>query len=694
MEKKTVKTLIDGVEFSLETGWVARQADGAVWCRYGDTIVLATAVGRREPKEGQDFFPLTVDYNEKMYAAGKIPGSFFKREARPSNEATLIARMIDRPLRPLFPEGYISDVHVTVNVLSYDGIHHPEVLATVAASAALGISPIPFLGPVASVVVGLIAGVFVVNPSTEQLETSDLHLSIAGTKDAIMMVEAGANIISEDQMLKALKLGHEAIQKLVALQDDFNKVAGKAKWDVPLLQINKELLAQIEPTFVPLMKKALATPGKLEKYAAIDAVKAGVLETGKSILGDAYESKLSDLNIIFEHIESKVVREAIVNDKLRADGRSLTEIRPLRVEVGVLPRAHGSAVFTRGETQSLGTVTLGVGKDEVMVDGLDDTFRKRFYLHYNFPSFSVNEVGGRPGPGRREIGHGALAERAVSYVIPSQDDFPYVVRVVSDILESNGSSSMATVCSATLSLMDAGVPIIAPVAGIAMGLVMVDGKYQILTDIAGLEDHLGDMDFKVAGTTDGITALQMDIKITGISFEIIEKALAQAKAARLEILQKMSTVQNASNADLSEYAPRLEIITIPEDKVGELIGPGGKNIRAIIERTGATIDIQDGGRVYIASADKKSLEAARFEISGYAKVLMPGEQYTGTVKRIMNFGMFLEVLPGKEGLLHISKAGTGEYIKNLEDHFKEGDQIEVVIDEIDSKGRVNFVRAK
>ena len=379
---------------------------------------------------------------------------------------------------------------------------------------------------------------------------------------------------------------------------------------------------------------------------------------------------------------------------MRADGRSLTEIRPLRVEVGVLPRAHGSAVFTRGETQSLGTVTLGVGKDEVMVDGLDDTFRKRFYLHYNFPSFSVNEVGGRPGPGRREIGHGALAERAVSYVIPSQDDFPYVVRVVSDILESNGSSSMATVCSATLSLMDAGVPIKAPVAGIAMGLVMVDGKYQILTDIAGLEDHLGDMDFKVAGTTNGITALQMDIKITGISFEIIEKALAQAKDARLEILQKMSTVQNASNVDLSEYAPRLEIITIPEDKVGELIGPGGKNIRAIIERTGATIDIQDGGKVYIASADKKSLEAARFEISGYAKVLMPGEQYTGTVKRIMNFGMFLEVLPGKEGLLHISKAGTGEYIKNLEDHFKEGDQIEVVIDEIDSKGRVNFVRAK
>lgn len=693
MEKKNVKTLIDGVEFSLETGWVARQADGAVWCRYGDTIVLATAVGKREPKAGQDFFPLTVDYNEKMYAAGKIPGSFFKREARPSNEATLIARMIDRPLRPLFPEGYINDVHVTVNVLSYDGIHHPEVLATVAASAAIGMSPIPFMGPVASVVVGLIEGKFVVNPSTEQLVTSDLHLSIAGTRDAIMMVEAGANIISETQMLEALKLGHSAIKQLVTLQEDFNKVAGKTKWDVPLFQIDKELLAKIEPTSITMMKKALATPGKLEKYAAIDAVKEGVHTLGKSILGDAYESKASELNMIFEHVESKVVREAIVNDKMRADGRSLTEIRPLRIEVDVLPRVHGSAIFTRGETQSLGTVTLGVGKDEVMVDGLDDTYRKRFYLHYNFPSFSVNEVGGRPGPGRREIGHGALAERAVSYVVPTTEEFPYIIRVVSDILESNGSSSMASVCSASLAMMAAGVPIKAPVAGIAMGLVMVDGKYQVLTDIAGLEDHLGDMDFKVAGTTEGITALQMDIKITGISFEIIEKALAQAKVARLEILSQMTSVMNKPNADLSEYAPRLEIIMIPEDKVGELIGPGGKNIRAIIERTGATIDIQDGGKVYIASADRKSLEAARNEIGSYAKVLMPGEQYKGTVKRIMNFGMFLEVLPGKEGLLHISKAGTGEYIKNLEDHFNVGDTMDVIIDEIDDRGRINFVRA-
>ena len=689
MEKKTVKTVINGAEFSLETGWAARQADGAVWARYGDTIVLATAVGKREAKEGQDFFPLTVDYNEKMYAAGRIPGSFFKREGKPSTEATLQARLIDRPLRPLFPEGFFNDVHITLNVLSYDGVHHPELIATVAASAALSISPIPFHGPVASVIVGLLDGQFVVNPSPEELEKSRLHLSISGTKSAIMMVEAGSDLITESEMLEALKLGHSSLQQLITLQDDFVKIAAKPKWDVVLNEIPADMLSAMKAKFAADLKAAIRTPGKLDKYAAIDAVKAKLLSAGVAEYG---EDKAAMIGRIFEKMESDEVRFAIVNEQFRADGRAIEEIRPIHCEVAVLPRVHGSALFTRGETQSLGTVTLGAGKDEVIVDGLEEVFKKRFYLHYNFPSFSVNEVGGRPGPGRRELGHGALAERALEAVIPSPADFPYVIRIVSDILESNGSSSMATVCSGTLALMQAGVPIRKPIAGIAMGLVMEQGKYVVLTDIAGLEDHLGDMDFKVAGSKEGISALQMDIKVEGISFEIIEKALEQAKKARLQILDSMLQAISEVNPQLSEYAPRIETITIPEDRVGELIGPGGKNIKAIIERTGVAIDIQDGGKVSISAVDLKSINAARTEILNFLKEPEVGDKYNGVVKRILPFGLFLEYLPGKEGLLHISKASS-EYIKNLEDKFSVGDQIEVIIDEVDGKGRVNFIRA-
>ncbi|MDD5456994.1 MAG: polyribonucleotide nucleotidyltransferase [Candidatus Margulisbacteria bacterium] len=689
MEKKAVKTVFQGAEFSLETGWAARQADGSVWVKYGDTVVLATAVGKKEPKEDQDFFPLTVDYSEKMYASGRIPGNFFKREGKPSTEATLISRLIDRPIRPLFPEGFMNDVHVTINVLSYDGVHLPETLATVAASAALSISPIPFSGPIASVIVGLIDDKFVINPPTEKLADSKLHLSIAGTKDAIMMVEAGAALITEEQMLEALKIGHEALKSLIVLQEDFIKMVAKPKWEVTLKEVPKEMVDELKTKFAKDIKKAMNVTGKLEKYAALEEVKNQLNKYGIEKYG---EDKAKEVAKVFSQLESEEVRDAIVNHHQRADGRKIEEIRPITCEVGVLPRVHGSALFTRGETQSLGTVTLGAGKDEVIVDGLETVFKKKFYLHYNFPAFSVNEVGGRPGPGRREIGHGALAERALSYVIPDEEKFPYVIRVVSDILESNGSSSMASVCSASMALMQAGVPIQEPISGVAMGLIKEKDKFVILTDIAGLEDHLGDMDFKVAGGKDGISALQMDIKITGVTFEIIKEALARANKARLEILGKMNKVIAKVNPELSEYAPRIETIMIPEDKVGELIGPSGKNIKGIIERTGVTIDIADGGKVNIASADLKAIEAAKLEINNMLKEPEPGAKYHGTVKKIMNFGLFIEYAPGKEGLLHISKA-SDTYINRLEDVFKVGDKIDVVIEEIDAKGRVNFSRA-
>lgn len=693
MNKKVVKTVINDSEISIETGRIARQADGAVLVRSGDTVVFAAVVGKKEAKEGQDFFPLTVNYTEKMYAAGRIPGNFFKREGRPSTDETLTSRLIDRPIRPLFPKGFVNEVSVTIQVLSYDNNHLPEPLAAIAASAALSISPIPFLGPIAGVIVGMVDGEFVINPSIEQLKKSKLHLSISGTKDAIMMVEAGADLISEEDMLKALELGHEAIKTLVALQEDLVNIAGKEKWVVTIPESDKVLVEEIENKFKAELKAALDVSGKLEKYEAIDATKKNVMDYALDKFGEEeFANRKVEVSKIFSNMESDIVRESILKDKKRADGRKIDEIRQITCEVDVLPRTHGSALFTRGETQSLAIVTLGAGKDEVLVDGLEEAYKKRFFLHYNFPAFSVNEVSGRPGPGRREIGHGALAERAVSKVIPSNDDFPYIIRIVSEIMESNGSSSMASICSASLAMMQAGVPIKEPVSGIAMGLIKGDDTYTILTDIAGLEDHLGDMDFKVAGGRNGITALQMDIKINGITFEIIKESLSRAKVARLEILDKMVSTISTSSKELSDYAPRIETIQIPEDKVGGLIGPGGKVIKGIIERTGVNIDISDGGKVTVASVDRASIDAAKKEINGICKDPEKGEVYTGVVKKITNFGLFLEFLPGKEGLLHISKA-SDKFLKNLEDAFSVGDKLEVKIEEVDARGRISFIRA-
>jgi polyribonucleotide nucleotidyltransferase len=692
MDKKIVKTTLGGVELSIETGRMARQAGGAVLLQYGETVLLATACAKQEAKEDQDFFPLTVDYQEKMYAAGRIPGNFFKREGRPSTEETLITRLTDRTLRPLFPEGFFNDVHVTVTVLSYDEVNNPEGVAVLAASAALLISPIPFNGPVAGVVVGLIDGKYVINPSADKLEKSKLKLSMAGTKEAITMVEAGSDFISETEMLEALKTGHDAIKVLCAFQDDFVKVAGKDKWDVTLKHIDADFWSVIDKEFTDKMVKAFRVNGKLEKYKAIDDVQAQIGKFAVEKYGQEWVSAHKfDVSNAFSKLESKEFRKMIVNDQLRADGRKLDEIREITCEINVLPRVHGSALFTRGETQSLGTVTLGAGKDEVMVDGLNVMYKKKFFLHYNFPSFSVNEVGGRPGPGRREIGHGALAEKAISYAIPSEESFPYVIRIVSDILESNGSSSMATVCSGSLALMQAGVPLKSPIAGIAMGLIKEDDSYAVLTDIAGLEDHLGDMDFKVAGGTNGITALQMDIKINGVTFEIMTKALDQAKKARLEILEKMYATIAQSSVELSKYAPRIECISIPEDKVGELIGPGGKNIRRIVEVTGAVVDIQDGGLVKIFSNNGASMDAAIAEVMAIIREPEVGETYHGTIKRVVDFGLFVELFPGKEGLLHVSKV-SDEFIKNLASVYSVGDKITVVLEKIDEKGRLNLKR--
>ncbi len=692
MDKKIVKTTLGGVELSIETGRMARQAGGAVLLQYGETVLLATAVAKQEAKDDQDFFPLTVDYTEKMFAAGRIPGNFFKREGRPSTEETLITRLTDRPLRPLFPEGFFNDVHVTITVLSYDGVNSPEGVTVLAASAALSISPIPFNGPVAGVIVGLIDGKYVINPSVEQMEKSKLKLSMAGTKEAITMVEAGSDFLTETEMLEALKTGHDAIKTICAFQDDFVKVAGKEKWNVTLKQIDADFWKAIDKEFTEKMVKAFRVAGKLEKYKAIDEVKEAINKFAVEKYGQEWVSSHKfDVSNAFSKLESREFRKMIVNDRLRADGRKLDEIRDITCEVNVLPRVHGSALFTRGETQSLGTVTLGAGKDEVMVDGLNVMYKKKFFLHYNFPSFSVNEVGGRPGPGRREIGHGALAERAISYTMPSQESFPYVIRIVSDILESNGSSSMATVCSGSLALMQAGVPLKAPIAGIAMGLIKEDDAHVVLTDIAGLEDHLGDMDFKVAGGVNGITALQMDIKIIGVTFEIMTKALDQAKKARLQILDKMCATIAESNPDLSKYAPRIECISIPEDKVGELIGPGGKNIRRIVEETGAVIDIEDGGLVKIFSNNGESMDAARAEVMAIIREPEVGETYHGTIRRVVDFGLFVELFPGKEGLLHVSKV-SDEFIKNLASVYNVGDKITVVLEKIDEKGRLNLKR--
>ena len=684
--------VLAGRVLSLETGRFAAQAGGAVFARYGETCVLVTATMSKTVREGIDFFPLSAEYEEKMYSVGKIPGGFIKRENRPTEKAILSARLIDRPLRPLFPEGFRNEVQIAATVLSVEQDNPPDILAGIGASAALHISSIPFDGPTATVSVGLIGEEIILNPTVEQYAQSALNLTVAGTADAIMMVEAGADEISEEQCLNAMMAGHDAIRGLVSFIEDFRKEAlamGLAKEKItPVLAGYKpEILAAVKNYADALMLKALMNPDKLARQDAVDKVKADTMER----FADEFPDDAKEIAAILEDIEKDHVRKQISVDKLRPDGRATDEIRPIKVEVGVLPRTHGSGLFTRGQTQVLNVITLGTLSEDQLLDGLGIETSKRYIHHYNFPPFSVGETRPMRGPGRREIGHGALAERALEAMIPPAEEFPYTLRLVSEVLESNGSSSMASVCASTLSLMDAGVPIKKPVAGIAMGLVKEGAYYTILSDIQGLEDHHGDMDFKVAGTADGITALQMDIKVAGLSREILEAALEQAKRGRLFILGKMLEVIDKPRAELSQYAPRILKMTIDPDKIRDVIGPGGKIIRKITEDTGVKIDIDDSGLVMIATSSAQAGERAMQIVRDLTREVEVGEIYTGKVTRIMNFGAFVEVLPGKEGLVHISHLAD-ERVNKVEDVVNIGDTITVKVTEIDRQGRVNLSR--
>ncbi|HPT83396.1 MAG TPA: polyribonucleotide nucleotidyltransferase [Limnochordia bacterium] len=676
----------------LEFGGVAKQANGSVLVRYGETVVLVTATMSKEPRTGIDFFPLLVDYEERQYAAGRIPGGWGRREGRPSEEAILSARMIDRPLRPLFPDGFRNDVQIVATVMSVDKNNSPTIAALIGASAALTVSDIPFDGPVGGVKVGLVNGKLVLNPTLEEQAVSDLEITIAGTKDAVTMVEAGANEVPEQVILEAICFGHAAIKELCLLQEEIRAQIGKAKVEVPVFQPELELDRWVRERVYEELVQALKASEKLERERLLDEVRGGAHEAYQEEFGEElYEEQSKYIDAVFDAVLKEEVRRAITKDKVRPDGRKPDEIRPVSCQVGLLPRAHGSGLFTRGQTQVLTTVTLGLKSDEQLLDSLTEEESKRYIHHYNFPPYSVGEVRPIRGPGRREIGHGALAERALLPVIPTEEEFPYTLRLVSEVLESNGSSSMASVCGSTLALMDAGVPIRRPVAGIAMGLVMKDGHYTILTDIQGLEDALGDMDFKVAGTDKGITALQMDIKISGVTQEILAEALEQARRGRLFILQKMTDCIAKPRPDLSRYAPRIITMEIPVDKIRDVIGPGGKIIRDIIAKTGVEIDIEDDGRVYIASTDEEGGKKAQQLIERYVKDVEVGETYLGVVKRIMNFGAFVEILPGKEGLVHISQL-ENRRVNKVEDVLKVGDEVLVKVLEIDRQGRINLSR--
>lgn len=684
---KKIETGFGSYKVSLEHGRMAKQAHGSVVGRYGDTVVLATVVASDEPRKGIDFFPLTVDYQEKAYAAGKIPGGFFKREGRPSEREILVSRLIDRPIRPLFPVSFFNDTQVIVTVLSVDQTNSTDFLGIIAASTALTISDIPFNGPVGAVKIGRIEGEFVVNPSYTELERSELNLIVAGTRDAVMMVEGGANELSEDIMLEAINLAHKEIQKVIDIQLELQSLVGRKKMEAEPLAINKELEDQIKKLALDRIREAILIPNKASRQERIDKI----LDDLHLHLKKDEEDITKEITIIFNEIEKNEVRGMILDKNIRADGRKRNEIRPITCEVGILPRTHGSALFTRGETQSLSVATLGTALDEQRIDALEGESKKTFMLHYNFPPFSVGEVKGLRGPGRREIGHGALAERALKAVIPSKDDFPYTLRVVSDILESNGSSSMATVCAGTLSLMDAGVPIKAPVAGIAMGLIKETEKIVILSDISGLEDHLGDMDFKIAGTSKGITAIQMDMKIAGITKEIMATALGQAKEGRLFILDKMLETIAAPRTNLSAHAPRIVTMKVKQEKVREVIGPGGKVIRGIVEKTGVKIDIDDSGVISIASADEEAVRAAMEIINQITAEAEIGKIYLGKVRRIVDFGAFVEIIPNTDGLVHISQLSE-ERVKNVTDEVSEGDEILVKVIEIDKQGKIRLSR--
>ncbi|MFH5183219.1 polyribonucleotide nucleotidyltransferase [Paenibacillus sp. TAB 01] len=688
MEKR-VQMDLGGRPFILETGRLAKQANAAVTARYGDTVVLCTVTASSEPKD-LDFFPLTVNYEERLYSVGKIPGGFIKREGRPSEKAILASRLTDRPIRPLFPEGFRNDVQIVAIVMSVDQECTPEIAAMIGVSAALSISDVPFNGPVGGVIVGRVDGQFVINPTLEQADKSDLHLVVAGTKDAIMMVEAGADEVPEEVMLEAIMFGHDEIRKIVAIQEQLVQEAGKPKMEVKLHTVDASVNSDVRAFAQARLVEAVKIAEKHARQEAIDAINAESVEHFTEQYADAPE-KLADVKETLYDIVKEEVRRLITHDKVRPDGRQLDEIRPIECDINLLPRTHGSGLFTRGQTQALSICTLGALGDVQILDGLDLEETKRFMHHYNFPPFSVGEARPLRPPGRREIGHGALGERALEPVIPSETDFPYTIRLVSEVLESNGSTSQASICASTLAMMDAGVPIKAPVAGVAMGLIKDGDHFSILTDIQGMEDHLGDMDFKVAGTAAGVTALQMDIKIDGINRDILTQALEQAKKGRMHILGKMLERIQEPKSQLSEYAPKIITMHINPDKIRDVIGAGGKIINKIIEETGVKIDIEQDGRVFIASSNQQMNEKARQIIEGIVKEVVVGETYLGKVKRVEKFGAFVEILPGKEGLVHISQLST-ERVAKTEDVVAVGDSITVKVTEIDQQGRVNLSR--
>jgi len=684
----TVETEVGGKRVILETGIMAKQAGGAVVVRYGDTVVLATAVASKVERENVDFLPLTVDYQEKAYSAGKIPGGFFKREGRQTEKEILTSRLIDRPLRPLFPDGYYFDTQIIASVLSLGDESASDLMGMIASSAAVAISDIPFSGPIGAVRVGYIDGKFRINPGYKEIADSTLNLVVAGTADAIMMVEGGASELSEDQMLEALEIAHREIKKIVALQLDLVAKVGKKKRVVKTVEIDKDLQSQVAALAMDRLRTSIIIPDKMERQKTLDVL---LDEIKQKLKKEDEPLRGRQIAAIFFNIEKDEVRKIILEKNTRADGRKPDQIRPISSLVGLLPRTHGSALFTRGETQALVITTLGTSEDEQRIDSLEGEYFKTFMLHYNFPPFSVGETKPLRGPGRREVGHGALAERALKAMVPSKLEFPYTIRIVSDILESNGSSSMATVCGGTLALMDAGVPIKAPVAGIAMGLIKEGDKVIVLSDILGLEDHLGDMDFKVTGTSKGITALQMDMKIEGITIDVMRSALQQAKEGRLHILGKMLETLAAPRKELNPFAPRIITMQINPDKIKDVIGSGGKVIRSIVEQTGAKIDIEDSGVINIASSDEAAANKAKEIIRGIVQDAEVGKLYMGKVRKIMDFGAFVEIFPGTDGLLHISQISEHR-LEKVTDELKEGDEVLVKVLEIDRQGKIRLSR--
>lgn len=689
MDYKVFSTELAGRPLTIEFGKYAQQANGSAFVRYGDTVVMVNATMSEKPREGVDFFPLSVDFEEKQYSVGKIPGGFIKREGRPTEKATLTCRLIDRPLRPLFPKGMRNDVQVVATCLSVDKDIPPEVPAMIGSSAALSVSDIPWGGPTGTVVVGCVDGELVLCPDAAQREKSTLHLTVSGTRDAVLMVEAGAREVPEELMLRAILFGHEEIKKLVAFIEGIRQEIGKEKAEVALITTGEDVKAAVREYAYDKCRWVFETTDRHERQEREASVKAECEEH----FAEQFEGRMGEVDDALYYLNKEIMRARILTEGIRPDGRGLTDVRPIWCEVGILPRTHGSAVFTRGETQALTVTTLGSMSDVQILDGLGTEDFKRYIHHYNMPPYATGEAGRMKSPGRREIGHGALAERALLPVIPSEEEFPYALRLVSEILSSNGSSSMASVCGSTLSLMDAGVPIKAPVAGVAMGLIKdaESGNVAVLTDIQGLEDFLGDMDFKVAGTEKGITAIQMDIKIDGINKDIFTQALAQAKRGREFIMGKMMECISEPRKELSKYAPKITTIHVDPDKIAKVIGPGGKMIKKIVDETGAKIDIDDTGRVFIAAVNTEAANKAIEMIEGITAEAEVGKVYTGKVTRLMNFGAFVEILPGKEGLVHISQLST-EHVDKVEDVVSVGDEIVVKVTEIDNKGRINLSR--